>query len=392
MSQKPLRSSSQELKNGLNTKEALPIYARSRHQRTVPAAARTVKVSSDVSELALHDVTPKGTTRSESYLVTKLRQGKETSPLKPSNNNNNSMTKSAFGSTITQVDSGGGKVRAKSTTKDHEDARVATPASRRQLNSGREFEKRKVSIEPPPPNVKTLTRSKSDSRLVSNYSERSVSPEPWSRSQTGGKTGENTLPRSNNKHTTSGRVVVVREKQQQAAVDKSRFPHSTNMELVVGTAAVTKLNANDDNNDDPGKLESAAELLYKGSANQMDSPILERIPISELVVVMSPPFSLLDNCRPKVVKTLPTEKKLLLGHQDKQDKEEEATLWCMLQDSTTTPCTKSYLMESYRGGNCKVTGSAAASLIGQNSAAATTAYGVPKQEVCGKDHYHHHSL
>jgi hypothetical protein len=39
-----------------------------------------------------------------------------------------------------------------------------------------------------------------------------------------------------------------------------------------------------------------------------------------------------------------------------------------------------------------VTGSAAASLIGRNSAAATTAYGVPKQEVCGKDHYHHHSL
>ncbi|CAK9858312.1 unnamed protein product, partial [Sphagnum jensenii] len=222
-----------ELKNGLNTKEALPIYARSRHQRTAPAAARTAKVLSDVSELPLHDVTPKGTTRSESYLVTKLRQGKETSPLKPSNNNN-SMTKSAFGSTITRVDSGGGKVRAKSTTKDHEDARVATPAARRQLNSGREFEKRKVSIEPPPPNVKTLTRSKSDSRLVSNYSERSVSPEPWSRSQTGGKTGENTLPRSNNKHTTSGRVVVVREKQQEeeAAVDKSRIPHSIDMELV----------------------------------------------------------------------------------------------------------------------------------------------------------------
>ncbi|CAM6020235.1 unnamed protein product, partial [Sphagnum balticum] len=145
MSQKPLRSSSQELKNGLNTKEALPVYARSRHQRTSPAAARTAKVLSDVSELALHDVTPKGTTRSESYLATKLRQGKETSPLKPSNNNNNnnSMTKSAFGSTITRVDSGGGKVRAKSTTKDHEDARVATPAARRQLNSSREFDKRK---------------------------------------------------------------------------------------------------------------------------------------------------------------------------------------------------------------------------------------------------------
>ncbi|CAK9191217.1 unnamed protein product [Sphagnum troendelagicum] len=264
MSQKPLRSSSQELKNGLNTKEALPIYAKSRHQRTAPAAARTAKVLSDVSELPLHDVTPKGTTRSESYLVTKLRQGKETSPLKPSNNNNNSMTKSAFGSTITRVESGGGKVRAKSTTKDHEDARVTTPATRRQLNSGREFEKRKV-IEPPPPNVKTLTRSKSDSRLVSNYSERSVSPEPWSRSQTGGKTGENTLPRSN-KHTTSGRVVVVREKQQQeeAAVDKSRIPHSIDMELVVDTAAVTKPNANNDNNDNPAKLESAAELLYKG--------------------------------------------------------------------------------------------------------------------------------
>lgn len=265
-----------------NTVEELPATARQRRERI---ALRTAKVASEGGEAHPRDVSPRSTRSVSPPVAKRLGAGKETTSVKTG-----ASTRSAFGSSITRP--GEGKSRAK-LTKDKEEIKLTTQVTRR-TQSSRELSNEKF-IPGEQEASKKLSRSRSDSKIAPKFAEKTVTPEPWRKSQ--GKGPAEVAVLQSKRRT--GRISRDTHERPRLSLPAESEPSST-----VDMSTLQ---------DHSGQWDSAADLY----SEHIDSKAKRSQNVTPSII-SSPPFSLADDQRPKVVTS--AAENLMDGFEDPQER------------------------------------------------------------------------